>query len=161
MTAMTHSRSNRPLALIALFSFGALAIALVSQYVFFVQPCAWCVLQRLIYLVIGVLALIGLFGGRLLGRLAALLAALLSLGGIAAAWHQYTVAEQMKSCVGTFADRFMDHTGLVGAVPKVFGIYAMCADAVVKVLGVEYVLWSLALFVIILLTALAALFKHR
>lgn len=161
MTAMPNSRRNRPLALIALFSFGAVAVALVSQYVFFMQPCAWCVLQRLIYLAIGVLALVGLVGGRPLGRPAALLAALLALCGIATAWHQYTVAEQMKSCVGTFADRFMDHTGLVSAMPKVFGIYAMCADAVVKVLGVEYVLWSLALFVIILLASLSALLKRR
>ena len=158
---MTPSNNRLPLALIALFSFGALAAALVSQYVFFMQPCAWCVLQRLIYLAIGVLALIGLLGPRLLGRLTALLATLLSLGGIAAAWHQYSVAEQLKSCAGTFADRFMDYTGLVSAVPKVFGIYAMCADAVGKVLGVEYVLWSLALFIIILLTALAAFFKRR
>ena len=158
---MPTSRSNRPLGLIALFSFGAVAVALVSQYVFFMQPCAWCVLQRLIYLAIGVLALIGMVGGSLLGRLAALLAALLSVGGIAAAWYQYSVAAHMKSCVGTFADRFMDATGLVSSAPKVFGIYAMCADAVVDVLGVQYVLWSLALFVIILLTALAALFKRR
>lgn len=26
-------------------------------------PCAWCVMQRLIYLVIGVVALVGGFGG--------------------------------------------------------------------------------------------------
>ncbi|HEY0293791.1 MAG TPA: disulfide bond formation protein B [Bordetella sp.] len=165
MTYTSHSRSNRPLGLIALFSFGALAVALISQYGFDMQPCAWCVFQRLLYLAIGVLALIGLLGsltgGRFLARLAALLGVLLSAGGIAAAWYQYSVASHMMSCAQTFADRFMGATGLDAMVPWLFGIYATCADAMVKVLGVEYALWSLALFVLILLASLTALFKRR
>ena len=161
MNAMTPSSNRLPLALIALFSFGALAAALVSQYVFFMQPCAWCVLQRLIYLVIGVLAMVGLIGGRPLARLAALLAAALSICGLVAAWYQYSVAAHLETCAQTFADRFISGLGLDASVPKLFGIYAMCKDAMVKVLGVEYVVWSMALFALILLVALAALFKRR
>ncbi|WP_116521454.1 disulfide bond formation protein B [Achromobacter insuavis] len=153
------SRSERLLRLITLFSFGAVGIALISQYVFDMPPCAWCVMQRLIYLVIGVIALIGGFGGgRALTRVCAALAGLLSLSGIAAAWYQYTVAAKMLSCDQTFADRFMTGIGLDGAVPWLFGIYATCMDAVVPVLGIEYALWSLALFVILLVMALPAAF---
>ncbi|HEX7748005.1 MAG TPA: disulfide bond formation protein B [Bordetella sp.] len=158
---MTRSNNRLPLVLIALFSFGALAAALVSQYVFFMQPCAWCVLQRLIYLVIGVLALVGLIGGRPLARLTALSAAVLSICGLIAAWYQYSVAAHLETCAQTFADRFISGLGLDASVPKLFGIYAMCKDAMVKVLGVEYVVWSMALFTLILLVALAALFKRR
>ena len=52
----------------------------------------------------------------------------------------------------------MTGIGLDGSVPWLFGIYATCMDAVVPVLGIEYALWSLALFVILLVMALAAAF---
>lgn len=93
-----------------------------------------------------------------LTRVCASLAALLSISGIAAAWYQYTVAAKMLSCDQTFADRFMTGIGLDGGVPWLFGIYATCMDAVVPVLGIEYALWSLALFVILLFMALPAAF---
>jgi disulfide bond formation protein DsbB len=163
-THQAPAQRHRHLAWIALFSFGAVAVALVSQYGFDMQPCAWCVFQRLLYLVIGVVALIGTFIGPVSGfiaRLAALLTGLLSAGGIAAAWYQYSVASNMASCAQTFADKFMSAAGLDGSVPWLFGIYATCAEAKVKVLGVEYALWSLALFVVILLVSLRALFKRR
>jgi len=155
------SRSERLLRLIALFSFGAVGIALVSQHVFDMPPCAWCVMQRLIYLVIGVVALIGgLGGGRALTRICGFLAALLSLSGIVAAWYQYSVAANMLSCDQTFADRFMTGIGLASAIPPLFGIYATCMDAKVPVLGVEYALWSLALFVILFFMALPVVFRR-
>ncbi|WP_026350111.1 disulfide bond formation protein B [Bordetella sp. FB-8] len=158
---MSSSRNRLPLVLIALFSFGALAVALVSQYVFFMQPCAWCVLQRLIYLVIGLLAVLGLVGGRLAAKLATLLTVLLSAGGMVAGWYQYSVASHLETCAQTFADRFISGLGLDASVPTLFGIYAMCKDAMVTVLGVQYVVWSMALFAIILLVALAAFMKRR
>lgn len=155
------SRSERLLRLIALFCFGAVGLALVSQHVFDMPPCAWCVMQRLIYLVIGVIALVGGFGGgRALTRLCGALAALLSLSGIAAAWYQYSVAANMLSCDQTFADRFMTGIGLESAVPWLFGIYATCMDAKVPVLGIEYALWSLALFVVIFFMALPVAFRR-
>ncbi|MGS1107202.1 disulfide bond formation protein B [Achromobacter anxifer] len=155
------SRSERLLRLIALFCFGAVGLALVSQHVFDMPPCAWCVMQRLIYLVIGVIALVGGFGGgRALTRLCGALTALLSLSGIAAAWYQYSVAANMLSCDQTFADRFMTSIGLESAVPWLFGIYATCMDAKVPVLGIEYALWSLTLFVVIFFMALPVVFRR-
>ncbi|KGD98398.1 disulfide bond formation protein DsbB [Achromobacter sp. RTa] len=155
------SRSERLLRLIALFCFGAVGIALVSQHVFDMPPCAWCVMQRLIYLVIGVVALVGGFGGgRALTRVCGGLAALLSVCGVVAAWYQYSVAAKMLSCDQTFADRFMTGIGLDGGVPWLFGIYATCMDAMVSVLGIEYALWSLALFVILFFMALPVAFRR-
>ncbi|QVQ28702.1 disulfide bond formation protein B [Achromobacter deleyi] len=156
-----NSRSERLLRLIALFCFGAVGLALFSQHVFDMPPCAWCVMQRLIYLVIGVIALIGGFGGgRALTRICGALTALLSLSGIAAAWYQYSVAANMLSCDQTFADRFMTGIGLESAVPWLFGIFATCMDAKVPVLGIEYALWSLTLFVILFFMALPVVFRR-
>ena len=100
----------------------------------------------------------GFGGGRALTRIAAALAALLSIGGVAAAWYQYSVAANMLSCDQTFADRFMTGIGLEGAIPWLFGIFATCMDAKVPVLGIEYALWSLALFAILFFMALPVAF---
>lgn len=156
------SRSERLLRLIALFCFGAVGIALISQHVFDMPPCAWCVMQRLIYLAIGIVALVGGFGGgRALTRVCGALSALLAAAGVVAAWYQYSVAANMLSCDQTFADRFITQSGLESAVPSLFGIYASCMDARVELFGIEYALWSLALFVILGLGLLMTLLRRR
>jgi disulfide bond formation protein DsbB len=152
--------SRRLLWLIAVLCFGAIGIALVSQYVFDMPPCAWCVFQRLIYLVIGVVALFGALSGVLV-RWCAGLCGLLSIGGIAAAWYQYDVAAHMFSCDLTFADKFMNNSGLDANVPWLFGIYASCMDAMVEVLGVEYALWSLAMFAVLLVISFLGMLRPR
>ncbi|EWM44794.1 disulfide bond formation DsbB family protein [Bordetella holmesii 70147] len=155
MNASTARR--RLLLLIALFSFGAIAMALLSQYAFDMMPCAWCVLQRLIYLCIGVIALVAAYAPPLAARVGGGLCAVLAACGVAAAWYQYSVAAKMLSCDQTFADRFITATGLDGALPSVFGIYATCMDAVVSLLGLEYAIWSLALFVVLFFMAVPTL----
>ncbi|HYG44677.1 MAG TPA: disulfide bond formation protein B [Bordetella sp.] len=154
-----HSSRQRLLLLIAVLCFAAVGLALVSQHVYDMPPCAWCVLQRLVYLAIGVVALTGAFAGAI-ARICSALCVLLGVGGIAAAWYQYDVAAQMFSCDQTFADRFMSGSGLDGAVPWLFGIYATCMDATVEVAGVEYVLWSLALFGVLVILALRVLLRR-
>jgi len=154
--------AQRLLVLVALLCLAALGIALTSQYAFGMLPCAWCVMQRLIYLAIAAAALAGAAAGRRrwLRRAFALAVLALSAAGAAAAWYQYDVAAQMFSCDMTFADRFMGGLGLDAALPWLFGIQASCMDAVVHVLGVEYALWSLALFVLLGLLGAAALLRR-
>jgi disulfide bond formation protein DsbB len=43
----------------------------------------------------------------------------------------------------------MTRTGLETALPALFGIYASCMDARIKVFGLEYAYWSLLLFVML------------
>jgi protein dithiol:quinone oxidoreductase len=128
----------------------AVAAALASQHVFDMQPCPWCILQRLLFCVIALLALLGaLLPGRL-PRLAtggAIVAT--SLGGVAAALWQHNVAAQAESCSFTLAERWVAATGLDGLLPEVFATRASCADAAVKLLGLPYEFWSLGLFVLI------------
>ncbi|MGB6241186.1 MAG: disulfide bond formation protein B [Castellaniella sp.] len=147
---MNKNRSDRILRSISLLCLAAVGFALVSQHLFGMQPCAWCVLQRLILLAIA--AVCGLagtgWGSALARRAGAVLGAALGIGGIIAAWYQYSVASNAFSCAQTFADRFIAGSGLDSAVPWLFGIYASCADARVSLLGIEYALWGLMLFVI-------------
>lgn len=148
------------LHLIAWTALAAVSIALLSQHAFEMPPCAWCVFQRLLYLCIALVCWLGLTLGRVVpvaGRVASGVAALLSFGGIATAWYQYDVAANMFSCAQTFADRFMVSSGLDAGVPWLFGIFATCADAKVELFGIEYALWSLALFAVLALVALVGL----
>jgi disulfide bond formation protein DsbB len=125
-------------------------IALLSQHVFDMQPCAWCVFQRLIYLVLAVVAALAASTQSLIPRLVcAMLGLSLTIAGVLAAWFQAQVASQSFSCAQTLADLLMTQTGLETAMPALFGIYASCMDARVKVFGLEYAYWSLLLFVVL------------
>jgi len=147
------------LRIISLLSFGSVAVALVSQYVFAMQPCAWCVFQRLLYLLLGTVALFFTFKqpGRLRIAIGSILLTLGALAGMASAWYQEKVAANTFSCAQTFADQIMTKTGLDASVPWLFGIYASCMDARVKLLGIEYAWWSLAMFAVLAALALGVI----
>jgi protein dithiol:quinone oxidoreductase len=149
-------------ALIALLSFGAVGIALYTQHRLDMQPCPWCVLQRLVFVAIGAWALIGaLVPARLARMVSAIGVSLLAGCGIAAALWQHFVAAASASCNLTFADRVMNATGLNARFPEVFAAYASCADAAVSLAGIPYELYSLALFVLIDGLAILALVRRR
>src|SRR5690625_4507507 len=154
--------SQRSLIIIILLSLAALIIALLSQHVGGMRPCAWCVFQRLILLVIILIALFGVLSGKVwiwATGIANAVVTTLGLAGVLAAWYQYSVAAVQFSCEQTFADRFMTGTGLDAALPSLFGIYATCMDARVNLLGIEYALWALGLFVVITALGLAGVFN--
>jgi disulfide bond formation protein DsbB len=144
-----------------MLSFSSVAVALISQYVFDMQPCAWCVFQRLLYLVIGAVALLLTVVTPTRLRLAIGSASILaaSIAGVTSAWYQEKVAANNFSCAQTFADQIMTKSGLDAAFPWLFGIYASCMDARVKLLGIEYAWWSLAMFTLLGIVALIALKK--
>lgn len=147
------------LRLISVFSFSSVVIALVSQYVFDMQPCAWCVFQRLIYLMIGLFAL-GLSyvkPNRVRIALGSAIIVAIAIMGVTAAWYQEKVASNMFSCAQTLADQIMTKSGLDSAAPWLFGIYASCMDARIKLLGIEYAWWSFAMFTLIGIVALVIL----
>ena len=151
----------RALALIAVASFAAVAIALIAQHGFGVKPCPWCVMQRGVFLLIGAVAALGwlLRGGA--RKLMLGLVALLGLAGIAAAVFQHQVAAQMESCVMTFADRLLTTLNLEEQLPYVFMVTASCAEAAAyRLLGLPYEIWSGLLFAAIALLSLLAL-KRR
>jgi protein dithiol:quinone oxidoreductase len=126
----------------ALLSLAAVGAALYSQHVWDMQPCPWCVLQRLIFLGVAVACVLGL----LLPRVGAVAALALAGSGLAAALWQHFVAASAESCDLTLADRILAATGLDGAYPEVFMAMASCSDARVALLGLPYEAYSGALF---------------
>jgi protein dithiol:quinone oxidoreductase len=152
-------RPSALLALIAIASFGAVAAALVSQYQFDMQPCPWCTLQRLIFLIVGAFALLGLvIRSNGVRQVLALGGMLFAVSGMASALWQQLVAAKSDSCNLTLADRIQKSLGLFDLAPSVFAPTASCAEAAVNLLGIPYAMWSLALF---LLCALAFVLVMR
>ena len=142
--------SRGVLAAVAGIALAALAAALVSQHVFDMQPCPWCVLQRLIFSFIALFALLGLAWRAAAGqRTVGVGVLLLSVTGIAAVLWQHFVAAASASCNLTLADRIMSASGLPVLLPDVFEARATCADAAVSLAGVPYEFLALALFVAI------------
>jgi disulfide bond formation protein DsbB len=137
---------------VAVMSVAAVAMALFGQHVQGMQPCPWCILQRLIYLTMASVALLTL---ALRARWAAaqtgggVLIGLLAVCGVAAALYQNLVAAHLPSCDMTLADRIVSGLGVDALAPELFEVRASCAEAAVKLLGVPYELWSCALFVAI------------
>lgn len=144
---------------VGIASLAAVGAALVSQHVFGMQPCPWCVLQRVIFVAIAIACLIGLVWRSAAGRLVGGgLGLLLALSGMAAALWQHFQAAASASCNLTLADKIVSGwLGLDSLWPDVFSARASCADAAVNLLGVPYDFWSLALFAACGVTLLYAL----
>jgi len=140
-----------------LLAWGSVAAALYSQHVLGMQPCPWCVLQRLLFVLLGLFAVLGLFAR----RLGAGLMALAGLCGMATALWQHFVAAKSASCNLTFADKVMAATRLDTLLPDVFEARASCADAAVNLLGVPYEFWSLGLYAALSAAAVLVIRRAR
>lgn len=154
---MLLQRPRLLLACIAVLSLAGVGIAMVSQHVYGMEPCPWCVLQRLIFIVIALVCLVGLVAHRLAGALVLVLA----LCGIGAALWQHFQAATSSSCAMTVADRIVMALKLDTLWPDMFLARASCADAVVDLLGVPYDFWSLGLFAVLAAGAVMVLASPR
>ncbi len=140
---------------LALLCIAAVGAALFTQYAWDMQPCPWCILQRVIFLLIAVLLLLAAYApGR---ALFAGLGVLAAGAGIAAALYQHFVAAKSTSCNLTLADKIISGIGLDKLLPAVFEVRASCADAAVDLLHLPYEFWSLGLYAFVAVAALWAL----
>ena len=140
--------SDRWLAGTCAACLAAVGMALMSQHVFGMQPCPWCVLQRLVFLAIALVCGFGWVWRAARARaVTAGLGLVLALAGVAAALWQHFQAAASASCRLTLADRIVSSwLSLDTLLPAVFSARASCADAAVDLLGVPYEFWSLAVF---------------
>ena len=160
--ATTRLSTRQWLLAMAALCVAAVGLALVSQHGYDMQPCPWCILQRVIYLAITALCLIGAaVSAGLVRRGIGVLTLLLALSGGASALYQHLVASKSASCNLTFADKVISALGLDGALPPLLQVTANCSDAAVSVLGVPYAYWSLALFIAMAAAALRVVLRPR
>ncbi len=143
----------------ALACVAAIGAALVAQHVYDMRPCPWCILQRVIFMVIAALCLLAAALRALRKPLAALAFVFAGLGVASALWH-HVVASGQASCNLTLADRIIQALGLETLMPSLFQVTASCAEAAV-LFGLPFEYWSLALFALLAAAALAVLTTKR
>lgn len=135
------------LVVIGLACAAAVAGALVAQHRFGMEPCPWCILQRILFIAIaGISLLAAALPWGLPRRLLSLLVVALAGSGVAAAWWQHFVAAKSASCALTLADRVITTLSVDTRWPEAFEVRASCADAAANLAGVPFEFWSLALF---------------
>lgn len=143
--------------------FGSVVLALISQYMFDMQPCAWCILQRMIFVFIGFLAFCSLFTNTKKSNICVWFGIeLFTTLGIAAAVYQFTVASKSFECGISLAEKIINMSYLNEILPSIFGVMGLCGESI-SILGIPYVL--LALFMFMLISSLSTinlvkLFKH-
>ena len=167
LNSITHRRLS---VAIVLFSWGSVGVALFTQHVLGMQPCPWCIAQRVLYLLCGALAMLAALApvrssaGRIIATLFSATGIVAAGGALVTARYQHFVAAASGSCAVTAADRFLMETGLADWLPEVFEPRASCAEADQALIGLPYSIWSATLAVILLVLgglALRALWRSR
>jgi disulfide bond formation protein DsbB len=142
--------ARAPFAAAAALAAAAIAIALLTQHRFGMEPCPWCIVQRVLLIAAGLAAATAAWAGRgTAARAGAGIAIVAALAGLAAAVWQQGWASQSLSCARTLADRLLQASGLPQWWPAMFEATASCADANQPLLGLPYAAWSGAAFVLV------------
>lgn len=133
---------------------GLILYALYLQYYEYQNPCPLCVLQRVVYIALMVVFLLGaLHGPRRTGAIVySTLLVLVSLIGAGIAgrhvWLQHLPKDKVPECgpgLGYILDRFP----VVNALEKIFRGSGECAEAGWRLMGLSIAEWSLVWFILL------------
>lgn len=160
---LKHRRTPFLFVLVASFSlvFGGVLLAEFLR----LAACPLCIIQRTLYLVLGLLAGLGLMSlaRPLLARFVALLMATTAATGVFVAgyqvWIQRFAPATNCSPYPTWWEDMVDRAGEV--VPILFKASGLCSDPAWKFLGLSIADWSLGCFTFFLLISLYALMRKR
>lgn len=139
---------------IFLACIGLLGYGLYLQHWKNLDPCPWCVVQRLDYMLIGLIALTGALHrpGPIGTTLYASLGFIASVAGIAAASYQiYLQIDPVRAakCVGSPVERILDQLEIGKLIPLLLQYDGPCTLKAWSFLGLSIPEWSLAWFVIL------------
>lgn len=152
-------------ALIALVALVAMLVALYLQHYQGLEPCPLCVFQRVAVIGVGVMALIAaVHGPQAWGqRVYAGVMALSAVAGVVVAgrhvWLQHLPADQVPSC-GPGLDFWIAALPWQQVVQQVFQGSGECAKVDWTLLGLSLPMWTLMLFIGLLLAALVQLVRR-
>jgi disulfide bond formation protein DsbB len=156
---MTLSRSiaRRLFALIFLICVGLLGYALYLQHAQGLDPCPWCVVQRLGFMLIGAIALAAALHGRgaagyaTFGFLAAV------AGAAAGVYHVWLQSDPVRAakCVGSTVELVLDKLAIGKLAPGLLQYDGPCTLKPWSFLGLSIPEWSLTWFVVLAAACLA------
>ena len=136
-------------ASLGLGCFGLVAIGMELQHLLRLAPCPYCIFQRLLYLLIGVVALAGFILPAAAPLWAALVLGFCALGGGIAAYQSWMQAypELATECGFTnpnLIEQLVDWLGM--QLPSLFLATGFCSSKEWVFLGLSMANWSLLCF---------------
>ncbi len=136
-------------ATLSLGCFGLVAIGMELQTIFRLAPCPLCIFQRLLYLVIGGLAVLGFLWPTIRLAWAGLIGLLAVLGGSVAAYQTWMQAFPELATECGYAEpnaieRLVDWLGM--AWPSMFMATGFCTSRDWVFLNLSMANWSLLVF---------------
>lgn len=137
-----------------LIAGGLIAYALYLQYYEYQNPCPLCIMQRVVYIALMVVFLLGaLHGPRRTGAYVySSLLVLVSLTGAGIAtrhvWLQHLPKDKVPEC-GPGLSYMLDRFPLAEAFAKIFRGSGECAEVGWKLLGLSIAEWSLVWFILL------------
>jgi disulfide bond formation protein DsbB len=143
--------SRTILLIIAAISFALVGAALYLQHAMDMLPCPLCVIQRYLFIAIGICSLLGAFAGKIkAGAGVALLAALGGLGVVGK--HLYVLAHPGFSCGIDPMETALNKIPTATMLPWLFRAEGLCENALDTLFGLSIPQWSAVWFVLLTLT---------
>lgn len=151
---------------IFLTCLGLLGFGMVLQHVIHLEPCPLCILQRMAFIAVGVIALVAvvhnpsLRGGKIYAGLVSFASA---VGGSIAAWQvhlQHMPPGQVPEC-GPGLDYMLEAMPLTKVLPMIFKGSGECAEVAWTFLSLSIAQWSLGWFVLLGVAGLAVVFRRN
>lgn len=145
-------RSGRIFTLVFLACLAILGFALYLQHVKGLDPCPWCIVQRLGYIAVALIALVaGLHrpGPGMTVFYSVLGVAAAAAGATAAGYHIYLQSDPKRAaaCVGSPVERFLDQTDIGSWIPPLLQYGGPCTLKPWDFLWLSIPEWSLVMFV--------------
>jgi disulfide bond formation protein DsbB len=137
-----------------LVSGGLIAYALYLQYYEYQDPCPLCILQRVVYIALMIVFLVGaLHGPRRTGAIVySTLLVIVSLIGAGIAtrhvWLQHLPKDKVPEC-GPGLAYMLDRFPLMSVFEKIFRGSGECAEVGWRLFGLSVAEWSLVWFVLL------------
>jgi disulfide bond formation protein DsbB len=148
-----------------LLSIGLVCTSIILAQLLNLAACPLCIVQRMLYLTVALLAALGFLAGRQ-RNLAAIMALLMTVaaaaGAFVAGYQSYLQRfARDTQCSGTLAwwERLVDWAG--EKIPLLFGASGLCTEPGWKFIGLSIAEWSLVAFCVMTLIGLYVFLKQR
>ncbi len=152
--------------IIFLLCLALLGYGLYLQHWMNLDPCPWCIVQRLGFIAVALVCLVaalhrpGPGGTMFYSGVGALLAA---AGATAAGYHIYIQSDPKRAaeCMGGWLERWLDMTKIGKMVPPLLQYDGSCVLKPWSFLGLSIPEWSLAWFAVLFIAFVTMLFMAR
>jgi disulfide bond formation protein DsbB len=151
MESQRMPSSRNILLAIAAISFALIGAALYLQHAQGMLPCPLCVIQRYLFLAVGICSLVGAYAGKI--KAGAGLALLGALGGLGVVGkHLYVLAHPGFSCGIDPMETALNKIPTATMLPWLFRADGLCENATDTLLGLSVPQWSAVWFAILTLS---------